>query len=319
MVEAASALAPIALFTFKRPEHTRRTLQALARNPEFAHSALHIFCDGSRRADEDAAVEATREVVRLWAHPGKMVYESPVNRGLAASITDGVSRLCAAHGRVIVVEDDLVVAPVFLDFMNRALIRYADDSRVMQISGHMYPVDLSAADSDAVFLPFITSWGWATWQRAWVNYDPNMAAFEQVATDRALRRRFDLENAYPFFNMLKKQRLGLIDSWAIRWYLSVFMRDGLVLYPRQTLVSNEGFDGSGTNCGVQAGFSDTTSSKRLQALTRFPLIEPKLYCPALGIVSQLLRSENTVWQRARRRLRQQLLKELTWKRLRRCF
>ena len=246
--ERVSACAPIALFTFKRPEHTRRTLEALARNPEFAQSELHIFCDGSRRADEDAAVLATREVVRQWAHPAKTVHESPVNRGLAASIIDGVSRLCAAHGRVIVVEDDLVVAPVFLDFLNRGLDSYADDGRVMQISGHMFPVDLSGTDSDAVFLPFTTSWGWATWQRAWAQFDPAMQAFERLVGDRALRRRFDLDNAYPYFAMLKKQKAREIDSWAIRWYLSVFMRDGLVLYPRRTLIENVGFDGSGTHC-----------------------------------------------------------------------
>lgn len=247
MAEITSPLAPIALFTFKRPEHTRRTLEALARNPEFDRSELHIFCDGSRRAGEDAAVLATREVVRQWDHPAKTVHESPVNRGLAASIIDGVSRLCAAHGRVIVVEDDLVVAPVFLDFLNRALDRYAEDVRVMQISGHMFPVDLSGIDSDAVFLPFTTSWGWATWQRAWAQFDPSMQAFQQLAGDRALRRRFDLDNAYPYFAMLKKQKAREIDSWAIRWYLSVFMRDGLTLFPTRSLVSNEGFDGTGTH------------------------------------------------------------------------
>ena len=303
MAEIASTLAPIALFTFKRPEHTRRTLEALARNPEFARSELHVFCDGSRRADEDSAVLATREVVRRWPHSAKTVHESPVNRGLAASIIDGVSRLCAAHGRVIVVEDDLVVAPVFLDFLNRALDRYADDARVMQISGHMFPVDLSGTDSDAVFLPFTTSWGWATWQRAWAQFDPFMQAFDQVAGDRALRRRFDLDNAYPYFAMLKKQKAREIDSWAIRWYLSVFMRDGIALYPQRSLVSNEGFDGSGTNCGVDGGSPDAGVAQMAQRLARFP--DAAVSAAAFLNVKVLLRSQNTLWKRAGRRLRKQ--------------
>ena len=241
------AYAPIALFTFKRPAHTLRTLRALDLNPEFRHSALHIFCDASRRPDEDDAVGATRQIVRGWAHPHKTVHEAPANRGLAASIIGGVTALCADHGRVIVVEDDLVVAPVFLDFLNRALDTYADDPRVMQVSGHMFPVELDAGGHDAVFLPFTTSWGWATWQRAWASFDPDMKGYEELAADRSMRKRFDLENAYPYFAMLKKQKAGKIDSWAIRWYLSVFMREGLVLYPRRSLVSNEGFDGSGTH------------------------------------------------------------------------
>ena len=239
--------APIALFVFKRPDHTRRTLESLARNAEFERSALHVFCDGSRGPADDAAVDATRRLVRNWPHPNKTVHEAPANRGLAASVIAGVTALCDAHGRVIVVEDDLVVAPVFLDFLNRALDTYADDPRVMQVSGHMFPVELDAGGGDAVFLPFITSWGWATWQRAWSSFDPHMRDFSQLVADRAIRRRFDLENAYPYFAMLKKQKAGQIDSWAIRWYLSVFVAKGLTLYPRRSLVQNEGFDGSGTH------------------------------------------------------------------------
>lgn len=295
-------LAPIALFTFKRPEHTRRTLEALARNPEFAQSELHIFCDGSRRANEDAAVEATREVARRFEHPNKTLHEAPANRGLAASIIDGVGKLCAEHGRVIVVEDDLVVAPVFLDFLNRALDRYEADERVMQISGHMFPVELPSDQSDAVFLPFTTSWGWATWQRSWKYFDPAMKSFDEIAGNRSLRKRFNLENSYPYYSMLKKQKSGVIDSWAIRWYLSVFMRDGLALYPRRSLVSNEGFDGSGMNCGVvENGSQDASAGEVAQPLARLPRVEPDR--AAFGKVAALLRSQNTFWERARRHIK----------------
>lgn len=295
-----AALAPIALFTFKRPLHTQRTLASLALNPEFARSELHIFCDGSRRADEDAAVEATREVARRFEHPNKTVHEAPANRGLAASIIDGVGRLCDERGRVIVVEDDLVVAPVFLDFLNRGLDHYQADERVMQVSGHMFAADLSADTGDAVFLPFTTSWGWATWQRAWTHFDPEMRGFERLAGDRALRRRFDLDNAYPYFAMLKKQKAGLLDSWAIRWYLSVFARDGLVLYPRRSLVNNEGFDGSGTNCGVDVSVRDLAVSGVNHFVTGLPDIA--IDGLALRRVATLLRAQNTFWQRATRHL-----------------
>jgi hypothetical protein len=293
-------LAPIALFVFKRPEHTRRTLEALARNPEFADSPLHVFCDGSRRPGDDAAVLATREVVRNWAHPRKAIHAAPGNRGLAASIIEGVSRLCASYGRVIVVEDDLVVAPVFLDFLNRALDRYSDEPQVMQVSGHMFPVDLAVGHPDAVFMPFITSWGWATWHRAWQCFDSTAAEFERLSKDRALRRRFDLDDCYPYFRMLKKQKAGLIDSWAIRWYLSVFMRNGLVLYPSRSLVSNEGFDGTGTHCGSEDNMSDKTAAAMDRRLLDLPRAE--LNHAAFLVVRAFLASQTTIWQRVRRRL-----------------
>ena len=177
------------------------------------------------------------------------VVERPTNLGLANSVIDGTTRLIREFGRVIVVEDDLVVSPRFLEYMNRALERYQDDDSVMQVSGYMFPIDV-AAETDAFFMPFTTSWGWATWERAWQHFDPDMRGFDALVSDPHLRDSFDLDGAYGYFDMLERQRRGSIDSWAIRWYLSVFIRGGLTLYPARTLVRNIGFDGSGTHCVV---------------------------------------------------------------------
>lgn len=239
--------APIALFTFKRPEHTRRTLESLAQNPEFVESPVFIYCDGARNAAESVQVEETRKLVRDWPHPNKTIVERDRNWGLAKSVIEGVTQLCSEYGRVIVVEDDLVVSPVLLNYLNAALDRYADEPKVMQVSAHMFPVEIES-DCDAVMLPFTTSWGWATWSRAWKCFDPAMTGYENLRSKRALRWQFDMDGSYPSFRMLKQQKYGKIHSWAIRWYLSVFTAKGLVLFPKQTLVRNEGFDGSGTNC-----------------------------------------------------------------------
>jgi GT2 family glycosyltransferase len=175
------------------------------------------------------------------------VVERATNLGLANSIIDGTTRLTREFGRVIVLEDDLVVSPRFLEYMNRALERYQDEDSAMQVSGYMFPVDVGA-EADAFFMPFTTSWGWATWERAWQHFDPAMKAFDALVTNRQLRDSFNLGGAYDYFHMLERQRSGSIDSWAIRWYLSVFMRGGLTLYPARALVRNTGFDGSGTHC-----------------------------------------------------------------------
>jgi len=151
-------------------------------------------------------------------------------------------------GKVIVLEDDLVISPYFLGYMNHALNLYADRYQVMQISGHMFPVNLQA-DTDAIFLPFTTSWGWATWERAWRSFDADSRSYFRLKNNKNLRYQFNLNGSYSYFNMLEDQLNGKIDSWAIRWYLSVFMQRGLTLYPTKSLLSNIGFDGSGTHCG----------------------------------------------------------------------
>lgn len=239
-------LAPIALFVYKRPVHTLQTLRSLASNEEFQSSPLFIYCDGERRDDETNQVEETRCLVRDWSHSNKTIIERDRNWGLADSIIAGVTELCDRFGRVIVVEDDLIVSPVFLNYMNTALERYENEPKVMQISGHMYPVAISAK-CDTVMLPITTSWGWATWNRAWHYFDSTMSGYVKLKTDKLLRRKFDLYGAYPYYRMLKRQSEGKVDSWAIRWYLSVFFQNGLVLFPRCSLVRHDGYDETATH------------------------------------------------------------------------
>jgi hypothetical protein len=239
---------PIALFAFKRPEHTRRTLQALQANEGLQESPLYIFCDAARHPGERPEVEAVRVLVRAFEHPNKVLVEQSINQGLAASIIHGVSRLCAEYGQVIVLEDDLVVAPGFLNFMHQALVHYAHTPQVMQVSGHAFAVPAFDAQDPVLLLPFVGSWGWATWDRAWRQFDAQGRGWEVLLRDAALRRRFDLQGAYPYTNMLTRQMLGQIDSWAIRWNWSVFKAEGLVVYPSVSFVENIGFDGSGTHC-----------------------------------------------------------------------
>jgi GT2 family glycosyltransferase len=241
-------LAPIALFAYNRPTHMRRAVESLLANELAPTSDLYIFSDGPRNsAQEPAIADVRRYANSVSGFRSVTVVERATNLGLANSIIDGTTRLTKEFDRVIVVEDDLVVSPRFLEYMNRALERYRDDDLAMQVSGYMYPIDVGA-EADAFFMPFTTSWGWATWERAWQHFDAEMKGFDALVEHRHLRNRFNLGGAYDYFDLLKRQRRGSIDSWAIRWYLSVFMRGGLTLYPARTLVRNIGFDGSGTHC-----------------------------------------------------------------------
>lgn len=242
--------APIALFVYNRPMHMRQTVEALLTNAEAAQTPLHVFSDAPRDTAARQAVAEVRTYIRSIAgFKSVTIIERETNFGLALSIIDGVTRLCEEYGRVIVLEDDLVTSPHFLAFMNDALTRYENEDRVMQVAGYMFPMELNICE-DALLLPFISSWGWATWQRAWQHFDAEAKGYEKLASDHVLRKQFDLEGHYNYFKMLRAQQQGKADSWAIRWYLSVFLCKGLALYPKLTLVRNFGFDGSGVNCAV---------------------------------------------------------------------
>jgi hypothetical protein len=238
-------LAPIALFVYKRPVHTRKTVEALQKNPLASQSRLYIFSDGAKGQDTVNAVAEVRQYIRgIAGFLSIEIIERERNMGLDPSVIVGVTQICNEHGRVIVLEDDLVTAPYFLEYMNDALDRYGNEGQVMQISGYFFSSQIEN-DKDTFFLPFTTSWGWATWQRAWNYFDLEMTGYKRVKTDPLLRKQFDLDDSYPYLEMLEGEER--IKPWDIRWYLSVFTRSGLVLYPGQTLVNNIGYDATATH------------------------------------------------------------------------
>jgi GR25 family glycosyltransferase involved in LPS biosynthesis len=222
-------------------------IESLLANPEHQISPIFVFADGPKTESDLSAVRDTRRITRQLLGDRAVYVESCVNKGLAASIIEGVSKLCDEFGHVIVIEDDLVLAPSFLAFMNDALKFYASTDRVMQVSGYMFDVPAFRATKEVILLPFVTSWGWATWKRAWKRFDINATGWRGMIGNKADRRKFDLDGNYPYSRMLEKQMNGEIDSWAIRWYFTVYRRSGQVVYPSTSLVSNEGFDGSGTH------------------------------------------------------------------------
>lgn len=239
--------APIALFIYRRPDHVHRTIKSLQACDGFEESPLFVFADGPRTETETSAVRATRAAARELLGDRAVFVEQDRNRGLADSVIAGVTELCERFGAVVVVEDDLILHRRFLRFLNEGLERYRDEPRVMQISGHMFDVHSLKRQEEALFLPLTTSWGWATWQRAWRLFDHEAEGWEHRLQDPAQRLRFDLDGNYPYSEMLQRQQSGKVDSWAIRWQYTLFTHDGLGLFPPRALVTNAGFDRSGTH------------------------------------------------------------------------
>jgi GT2 family glycosyltransferase len=239
--------APIALFVYNRPGHTRQTVEALLANTLADQTPLHVFSDAPKTEAASLAVAEVRTYIRSIAgFKTVTIIERETNFGLAGSIIDGVTRLCEDYGRVIVMEDDLITSPIFLSYMNEALTLYEKEDQVMQISGHIYPVPEFTQREEALFLPLVNSWGWGTWARAWKHFDSSAQGWDKIRSNSSLKNRFNLDGHHDYSTMLEQQMNGRVDSWAIRWYLSVFLRNGLVLFPSQSLVKNIGFD-SGTH------------------------------------------------------------------------
>lgn len=292
-------LAPIALFVYNRPAHTRRTLEALQNNELAKRSDLFIYSDApSSKLQVEKVREVRRYIRSVEGFNSITVIERERNFGLARSIIEGVTEIVNKYGRIIVLEDDLIATPHFLDFMNRALDKYENEKQVMQVSGYMFPVEL-VNEEDALFLPLTTSWGWATWKRAWKLFDPDAKGYQLVKEDLVLRKRFNLDGAYDYYSMLEAQLDGKVDSWAVRWQLSTFLNNGLVLYPLHSLIANSGFDGSGTH-GTMVGSLSKSGVDNEYVPEQLP--DEIRISTSWEAVCRMLKYRFTIWDRLKARI-----------------
>ena len=265
-------IAPVLLFVYNRPAHVRRTIEALQHNTLAAESPPFIYSDAARDPAQEAAVAEVRRFIRTVSGFASItIIERNENWGLARSIIDGVTTQINRYDRVIVLEDDLITAPYFLQFMNDALECYKDEPRVGHIQGCDFTQDPSLPNT--FLIKWTGSWGRATWKRAWQHFNPDGKALLAELERRNLTYTFDFNGKYGYTRMLRRQIEGKNNSWAIRWNASLFLKGILSLNVGKSLVQNEGFDGSGTNCGGGGLYASTLYMERLPVSPITPVEE----------------------------------------------
>jgi hypothetical protein len=236
---------PIAIFAFKRPDHLRRLAHTLEACEGFREHPVTIFIDGPRRDADRSGVEAVTKVAAELGWENLTIVKASSNLGLRRSIHKGVSSLLEGATSVIVLEDDLLLAPCALEYFRRSLEVYADTPAVFAVSGYAYPVPEFANRQSAMLLPVATSWGWATWRRVWQHFEPNKENFAHLNDSAAFRRMFGSPGIISANAMLDLQMRGKIDSWAILWNAHLTRRRGLSVFPPRSVIKNGGLTGQG--------------------------------------------------------------------------
>ncbi len=291
------SLSPVLLFTYNRPAHTRQTIDALLQNKGCQDSELYVFSDGYRdNSDKEGVLEVRKFIHTIDGFKKIHIQENQENAGLAKSIIDGVTQIIEEHGKVIVLEDDLVTAPYFLSFMNEALERFEKEERIGHIHGYCYPLPNLP---DAFLIKWTGSWGWGTWKRAWQQFNPNGEELLLEINRRGLSKTFDFNGNYPYTRMLQKQVRGTNNSWAIRWNASLFLKGMLSVNAGKSLVINTGFDGSGTHSGNQ----DIYITSLYQQPLSIHISAIKENHEARREIEQYHKKTYSFWARALRRIR----------------
>lgn len=289
--------APIAFFAFRRLDVLRESIAALERCEGFDPARVHVFSDGPREQIEEEAgrVGEVRDWLEGWCSAnGARLHLANGNMGLRPSITSGVSDLVEEFDRVIVLEDDIQVSPTFLSFMDQALDFYANDSRVFQVSGYNVPHSKKLPRAGFIGVP--ACWGWGTWKRAWQYYrDDASGLLAEIRVRDTVE--FDIAGTYGYLDSLERNAAGTLNTWLVRWYASIFLQGGLVLYPGKSLTRNAGFGEEGTNCGpgtmAHVFANQALDTKPLKTdLSRIPVHISTEFTAAL---SEFYRWQNEQW------------------------
>jgi len=254
----------VAIFAYRRPDHLHETLKALAKNNGVEEFDFYFFLDGPRSAEDRAAIERVRQVVLESPFGSTAIIKAePVNRGLYAAITSGVTHVLSQHEAVVVLEEDIVTSSSFLDYMKTGLQLYRNDLEVGSIHGYL-PAFSPNVLPETFFLRGADCWGWATWNDRWKYFRSDASELLREIESKGLTHHFNLLGNYAYTDLLAARANGHSSSWAICWHASCYLAGLHTLYPGRSLVQNIGLDSSGEHCKPSPIMASVATTKPIQ-------------------------------------------------------
>ncbi|QCT93963.1 glycosyltransferase [Caminibacter mediatlanticus TB-2] len=243
---------PILIFSYIRLNELKLTIESLLNNKDIDKYYIFIFNDYVKNLDDkNKMIQVRRYIENLEKEKKfknlKIIFREE-NYGLAKNIIEGVTEIINIYGKVIVLEDDLILSNNFLCYMKKALNHYEDDENIFSISGYTMPLKrLENYEYDSYLALRPSSWGWATWKDRWNKVDWDVSDFNNFIKNRDNIKAFN-KGGVDLSRMLKHYMKGKNNSWAIRWAYGMFKNGQYCVYPKISKVQNIGFGLNATHC-----------------------------------------------------------------------
>ena len=251
---------PVLLLLFNRPDFTNQLIEKLR---IIKPSKIYINIDGPRKENLNEKILCKKvfdETKKIDWKTEKHINVSDYNKGCRKSVREAIDWVFSKEKQAIILEDDCIPSSAFFDFCTELLIKYNNNNKIKVISGSNFQIK-KIGEADYYFSKYAHCWGWATWERAWNNYDNNMGFWENFKTSQTWKdlHEYKLENKYWIkkFDLVKNYK---IDSWAYVWLASVWFNKGLTITPNKNLVKNIGFGSTATNT---IGFENEIYSREI--------------------------------------------------------
>ena len=275
---------PVLFLIFNRPDTTARVFEEIRRAQP---PRLYIAADGPRpnKPEEAEKVKQARNIALKgidWPCEVKTQFRDE-NLGCKQAVSGGLDWFFENEEAGIILEDDVVPHPTFFRFCEELLAKYKDDTRIMAISGDNFQGEYNRVQDSYYFSHYFHCWGWATWRRAYLLFDPNLSLWPQVREGDWLKSVFHCDKEIRFWsNIFQSVYENRIDSWAYGWTFSSFIQNGLTVTPAVNLVTNIGF-------GVEATHTKHHNPDKIipSSPMIFPLQHPAFVLPH-GQADQLI-------------------------------
>lgn len=239
---------PVVIIIFNRPDITRELLSCLKK---IKPRNMFIVSDAARYhvEDEDLKVQETRQIAENieWECKVRKNYADE-NMGCMRRVSTGLDWVFENVDRAIILEDDCIPSGDFFTFCEDILERYAEDERVMSISGTRLSPVMNSQDTSYTFSKYSICWGWATWKRAWNLYDGELTKYKSVKNSKYLKQYLGGTRPGIYWGyILDRVYKGDINSWAYRWMFSHWVNNGLSVVCSRNLVTNIGCGNDATH------------------------------------------------------------------------
>jgi len=236
---------PILYLIFNRPDLVRETFPLIKRKQP---QVLFIASDGPREdhPDDFRKVSECRNWILSqidWECDVSTLFREN-NLGCGKAVSEAITWFFNTVENGIILEDDLLFSNDFLDYAATSLERYRNEKYILHIAGTNVLNKTNKQEKTSFLSKYANVWGWATWRDRWSNF-----IWDPQSLSESTKSHYRLSKKEILFWEGVGQKLHSleIDSWAYRWQLSIWNKNGYALTPSVNLVRNIGFHGEGTH------------------------------------------------------------------------
>ncbi len=239
---------PVLFLIFNRPDTTKQVFEQIRRAKP---PRLYVAGDGPRDGNKDdiLKIAKAREISTKidWPCELKTLFRDK-NLGCKKAVSDSITWFFNQEEQGIILEDDCLPHSEFFSFCETLLNRYINDPRVFAITGNNFQNNVWHGEASYYYSKYMMCWGWASWRRAWNNYQVNIPFWPEWSKSKAwLDHTPDKIERKYWERIFEKMFLNKIDTWDYPWVASIWHKGGLTVTPNVNLVSNIGFREDATN------------------------------------------------------------------------